>query len=326
MTKDGKTPQVSVVMPIYNPGDYLFESMDSVLGQTFTDIEVVCVNDGSTDDSLSVMRDYARSDRRVRIIDKPNGGYGHAMNRGMDAATGTYVMILEPDDFMSLDMVERLHATAEEHRCDVVKSNYFAHEGVTGADTLVDIADDKPVNTVLNAMDTPSVVITQPCIWSAIYRRDLLTRHGIRFSETPGASYQDTGFAFKALSAADRVMFVPEAYLHYRIDNEASSVKSSGKIFNVCDELAAMESFVCTYAERRARLMPALQRIKFATYDWNLQRISDEFADQFRDRMALELIKARYDGFLDRSYFNDNMWKRLTSIIEGYEKHRPYAG
>ncbi|MBQ3339101.1 MAG: glycosyltransferase family 2 protein, partial [Atopobiaceae bacterium] len=93
---------MSIIMPIYNAGSFLYQSLDSAVCQTFENIEIVCVNDGSTDASLGVMRDYARRDRRIKVIDKPNGGYGHAMNVGISAATGEYVMILEPDDFMEL--------------------------------------------------------------------------------------------------------------------------------------------------------------------------------------------------------------------------------
>jgi len=321
MAKENGAARVSIVMPIYNAGDYLYQSLGSAVGQTFSDIEIVCVNDGSTDGSLSVMREFAKEDGRIKVIDKPNGGYGHAMNVGMSAATGDYVMILEPDDFMSLNMVEVLYGVASSLDCDVVKSNYFEHQGSTGMDTFTDVLWGRECGTVTNSKIDPSVILMRPCIWTSIYRRKLLTDHMIRFNETPGAAYQDTAFAFKVLSSAERVSFVYDAFLHYRIDNEASSVKSSGKIYNVCDEFAAMESFICTDREARARLMPTVQLLKLDTYEWNLNRISEEYRPQFRDRMALEFIKAEYDGFLDRSLFDDGRWNRLQGYIAQYKKH-----
>lgn len=311
-----QAPKVSIVMPVYNAGSFLYQSLDSAVCQTLEDIEVVCVNDGSTDASLSVMREYARGDKRIKVIDKQNAGYGQTMNTGISAAEGEYVMILEPDDFMSADMAEKLYAEAKRLDCDVVKSNYWEHEGKTGTDTFENVLDGKRFGVVTNAMEDPWVILIRPCIWSAIYRRQHIVDYRIRFNETPGASFQDTAFAFKVLSSAKRVSFVKEAYLHYRVDNAASSVKSSGKIFNVCDEFAAMESFICVDRMRRARLMPMLQRLKIDTYEWNLNRIADEFKPLFEDRISLEFIKASYDGFLDESLFDEERWARVQYYLK----------
>ena len=101
-------PKVSVVMPIYNAEPYLEQALDSVLAQTLADIEVVCVNDGSKDTSLETIQRYAANDSRIKVIDKPNGGYGHAMNVGINNAAGEYVGILEPDDYLKPEMFEKL--------------------------------------------------------------------------------------------------------------------------------------------------------------------------------------------------------------------------
>ena len=310
------SPCVTIVMPIYNAGSFLIQSLDSAVCQTLEDIEIVCVNDGSTDGSLSVMREYAKGDGRIKVIDKPNGGYGHAMNRGIAAATGEYVMVLEPDDFMSLDMAERLYSEAKRLDCDIVKSNYWEHEGATGTDSFENVLAGRSFGVVTNVMEDPTIILIRPTIWSSIYRRAHLERNRIRFNETPGASFQDTAFVFKALSSAERISFVEEAYLHYRVDNAASSVKSSGKIFNICDEFAAMEAFISTDRERRARLMPLLQYLKFDTYEWNLWRIGDEFKRVFEDRISAEVVKASYDGFLDESLFSEKQWARVQYFLE----------
>ena len=315
MPEPSTSPSVSIVMPIYNAGRFLYQSLDSAVCQTFEDIEIVCVNDGSTDASLGVMRDYARRDRRIKVIDKANGGYGHAVNVGMSAATGEYVMILEPDDFMSLNMVERLYGEAKRLDCDVVKSNYWEHEGETGTDSFENVLAGRSFGIVTSAMEDPTIILIRPCIWSSIYRRQHLVDYRIRFNETPGAAYQDTAFAFKALSSAERISFIEDALMHYRIDNAASSVKSSGKIFNVCDEFSAMESFICVDRDRRAHFMPMLQLLKLDTYEWNLWRIGDEFKKVFEDRITAELTKAAYDGYLDESLFDAKRWARVQYFL-----------
>ena len=112
--------KVSIIVPIYNVEQYLVECMESIVHQTLKDIEIICVNDGSTDNSLKIIQDYAQKDNRIVIIDKQNEGYGKGMNDGLDKATGEYVGIVEPDDYVDLHMYEDLYKIAHENdlRCD----------------------------------------------------------------------------------------------------------------------------------------------------------------------------------------------------------------
>ena len=117
--------KVSIVIPIYNVEKYLRECLDSVIGQTLQDIEIICVNDGSKDSSLAIMQEYAERDERVKIIDKPNSGYGNSMNRGFDMATGEYIGIVESDDYADANMFETLYRVAKEENADVVKGGFY---------------------------------------------------------------------------------------------------------------------------------------------------------------------------------------------------------
>ena len=107
-------PKVSIILPIYNVREYLAEALDSVINQTLRDLEIICVDDGSTDGSLDIIREYAAKDPRIVVITGPNGGYGKAMNKGLDRATGDYVGIVEPDDYVIPEMYEELYQTATE--------------------------------------------------------------------------------------------------------------------------------------------------------------------------------------------------------------------
>ena len=306
-------------MPIYNASKFLDESLGGLLEQSLRDMEVICVNDGSKDNSLDIIRQYASQDSRVKIIDKPNGGYGHAMNCGLSIATGEYIGILEPDDFGEKEQFKTLYSIAKTQDCDVVKSNYYEYEEKTGKSEFMEVLKDFQYNTVFSSKGNENIIYMRPCIWSAIYRRSFLTKNNICFNETPGASYQDTAFAFKVWVCAERIYLTPDAFLHYRIDNENSSVNSSGKIFSICDEFSSIQSFLNLDSERKKRFMRLAQVLKFDSYYWNLQRIADEFKTQFRDQMALEYIKADYDGFLNREDFDEWRWEILQQIIAGYQ-------
>ena len=115
-------PKVSIIIPTYNVEAYLKECMDSVTRQTLKDIEIICINDGSTDGSLEILKEYADKDPRIVLVDKENEGYGVGMNIGLDKASGEYIGIVEPDDFVPLNMYEDLYNTAKENDLDFVKA------------------------------------------------------------------------------------------------------------------------------------------------------------------------------------------------------------
>jgi glycosyltransferase involved in cell wall biosynthesis len=119
---------VSVVVPTYNVERYLDQCLTSIQMQPFANVEVICVNDGSTDGSLGIMQEHAARDPRVRVIDKPNAGYGAACNAGIDGATGDYVAIVEPDDYLTGNMFGDLLDFADSldgGPVDIVKSSYW---------------------------------------------------------------------------------------------------------------------------------------------------------------------------------------------------------
>lgn len=315
MTKNA----VSVVMPIYNASKFLKESLGGLVQQTLKNIEIICVNDGSTDDSLDIIKRYAFNDSRIKIIDKPNSGYGNTMNEGIKIATGEYIGILEPDDFSDINMLEALYSVAKQNDADVVKSNYYEYSQSQQSNIFFEVLDGLEYNQVTSAAENENIIFRRPCIWSAIYRRSLLEQNHIVFNETPGASYQDTAFAFKVWVSAQRVVFVKDAYLHYRIDNENSSVKSSGKVFSICDEFQSMHAFLNEDKKLKDKYSKILQVLKLDSYMWNLNRIAPEFRSAFRDQMALEYLKADYEGILDKNYFDVDRWSKVQEILEEYK-------
>ena len=312
-------PNVSIIMPIYNSADFLHESLGGLLKQTLTDIEIICVNDGSTDNSLDIIKEYAYNDSRIKIINKSNSGYGNTMNLGLKMATGEYIGILEPDDFADTEMFEKLYLTAKKFNVDVVKANYFEYSQKNNSNTFYEVLYGHEYNKIVSADENEFIVFLRPCIWTAIYRRQFLMDNNITFNETPGASYQDTAFAFKVWVSNSKVVFLKEAYLHYRIDNDNSSVKSTGKIFSICDEFQSMHAYLNLDLNRKKQFSKILQVLKLDSYNWNLQRIAPEYKELFKDQMALEFIKADYENVLDRDYFDVDRWKLVQSILDDYK-------
>ena len=115
-----KTPLVSVLIPVYNVEKYLSRCLDSLINQTLTDIEIICVNDGSTDGSLKILKQYQEKDNRIVIVDKKNGGLPSARNAGLDRARGQYVGFVDSDDYVEPSMFETLYKTAKKKNSEVV--------------------------------------------------------------------------------------------------------------------------------------------------------------------------------------------------------------
>lgn len=292
-TDTKKQPKVSIVVPIYNVEKYLAECIDSIIGQTLTDIEIILVNDGSTDHSLEICNEYARKDPRIVVIDKPNEGYGKTMNRGLDAATGQYVGIIESDDWIDPDMFETLYELAEKNDCDMVKSNFY--DFIDGVSTVNENLPKHLIDQVICARDNnnkeANVFFAQPAIWSAIYKRSFLNDKKIRFLESPGASYQDTGFNFKCWAMASRIYLTNRAFLHYR-QHANQSIVSTGKVFCVCDEWAEVDRFMNDYPEWKNASAKLRNQIKLGSYMWNLERLAGPEKEQFRKRFATEFNQA----------------------------------
>ena len=314
--KESVAPVVSLLVPICNVEKYLEECLESAHRQTLEDIEIICINDGSTDGSLGIIKSFMARDPRFKLIDKPNSGYGDSMNKGLDLAHGKYIGILESDDHLDSGALEYMVKAADEQDAEVLKCNFwlywstprenhgYRHNYYFAASNheMVLMGPHAPV-------DYPNIFWAKASIWSAIYRRDFLNSNNIRFLPTPGASYQDAGFTFKVLACAQRMAYSSKAFLHYRQDNEGSSVNSKGKVYCTCDEHAEMKRFL---DEDRPDLKPALDpiraRVKYLNYRWNYFRLADEFKLEFAERFGQEMREEVERGSIPRSYFDGSIW------------------
>ncbi len=317
------TPKVSVIIPCYNVEKYLRECLDSVVNQTLRQIQIICVNDGSTDGTLSILEEYAEKDERIQIINKANSGYGNSMNCGLDAAEGEYLGIVESDDFAELDMFETLYNVAVENRLDVVKSGFYQYSTVPQVSnvperSVIKSAGKKvfcPMTDFRNPGRQANFFKATAAIWSAIYRRDFIRDNQIRFHETPGASYQDIGFCFKVWAKAKRVQILDTCLLHYRIDNSQSSVHNPGKVYCVCDEYAEIDRYIREHFADRNYVLPVMLRIKYENYLWNYERLAEHLQKAFIQRFYREFRQHQQDGTLDRKYFSWYDWNNLQKLL-----------
>ncbi len=303
---------VSVLVPIYNAEIFLEQCLKSLHAQTLRDAEFICINDGSTDGSLKIIQSFLKKDKRFVLLDKKNSGYGDSMNRALEMARGKYVGIVEADDFAEPNMFEKMLELAEKCDAEIVRSNYFYHHD--GIDEVHKSVREQKTGHAMSILENCAILLEEPAIWSGLYRKDYLTKNKIRFLPTPGASYQDTGFNFKALAMAKRIAYTKKAYLHYRTDNANSSVKSDKKVRFVQQEFAEIERFLIDNSAPE-KVSKYEQVAKFGAYHWNLIRLPKKAALSFMKEMRAEFAAAKKSGLLEKSYFPKRYWTALTVIL-----------
>lgn len=312
-------PKVSIIVPTYNVEPYLRECLDSVCRQTLEDIEIICVNDGSTDGSLAIINEYAACDGRIVVLDGPNGGYGKGMNRGLDRATGEYIGIVEPDDFIALTMYEDLYAIAAKHDLDFVKADFYRFTREENGDMELKYNHLDKTNTWYNKMFDPSqepetlrfIMNT----WSGIYRRQFLEEYGIRHHETPGASFQDNGFWMQTFVYGRRAMIVDKPYYRNRRDNPNSSVKDTGKVYCMNVEYDYIEDMLRKDPDLWERFKAMFWLKRFGNYTFTLSRIDSSFIPEYCERIREDFLRARDLGELDQTVFSEKQWGELQAIF-----------
>ena len=220
-------PLVSVIMPSLNVASYISECLDSVIHQTLKEIEILCVDAGSTDGTLEIIQEYAKKDHRIRLILSSKRSYGYQMNLGLMQAHGEYIGIVETDDFISPEMYETLYTYAKQTNADFVKSDFDVFTTLNQGERLfLEYSLERHSGIQYDMVYAYDDFIRRKqtidvFIWNGIYKRSFLTAHRIRFQETPGAAFQDCGFRYQVVWNLEKGFFLNHFLYQYRfqIDN-----------------------------------------------------------------------------------------------------------
>lgn len=303
---------ISILVPIYNVEQYLIQCLQSIQNQTFVDFEVICINDGSTDNSLEIIEKFVNSDNRFKVINKKNSGYGHSMNMGLEKCVGEYIGIVESDDYIEPTMFEKLYQMAIQYDLDIARCNY--NKVTAYSKVKQSLRQHIPLNEVLYPLNEPTVFYQPPALWVNLYRRSLLNDYHIRFLETPGASYQDTSFVFKSYAVCKRFMLIDEPLLNYRLDNINSSVNSQDKVLCVCTEYREIVCFLKQYPEIYEKLKFHIPALRFSCYSWNFARIHQRFKWLFLKVWRQDIKEDFFEKRINRPYLKRKQLKKILLI------------
>lgn len=323
--------KLSIIMPSLNVVKYISRCIESVISQSLMDIEVICVDAGSTDGTLEVLEEYEQKDSRIKIIHSDIKSYGYQMNLGISYASGEYIGIVETDDFVDDCMFEEMYAIADKYNVDFVKGTYkeFAEHSKLVVNQIHRIKlDNKYVNKKIylkNNIEARFIDLVH--IWSGIYSRDFLIKNNIKFNETEGASFQDTSFSILVGVLADTCFYTDKALYYYRIDNCTSSVKSNNKVNCIIDEFRFLDIVLKDKLENKD-IKYRIDRAKLNAYKWNLSRLNDDSAQEFLCNIKKDMVKLKNDDIfcswlnsIYLEYLENLLGRKNTNENEVFVKH-----
>ncbi len=212
-------PVVSIVVPVYNCEDHLRQCLDSLLGQTLSDFELICIDDGSTDSAPRILAEYAAADSRMRVITQVNSGPGRARNVGIDAANGEFLYFLDCDDWCEPELLERACARARQTQADLVALPHYVFDQRVGQAFVVSWAllPEKYPADVCSWRDNPDWLFRafQNYPWNKLLRTDFVRENNLRFQEDISLT-EDLMFSAPALVRARRMTFLPDVLVYHR--------------------------------------------------------------------------------------------------------------
>ena len=296
-------PLISVIIPVYNVEKYLEKCLDSVVSQTLKDIEIICVNDGSTDSSLSILKTYSEKDNRIQIISRTNKGLGATRNDGIWSAKGEYLFFLDSDDWIDETCLEKLYNKAKADQAELCIYGCIPYDDekrqcITSKYYTTDIYQ-RCTSTPCNYKQITDCIFTRFEAVLKLWKRDFFIDNKLFFSE--GVWFEDVISHVKGMILAKRITFVNECLYFYR-QRKGSTTKAvnNKKIF---DAFVSFDSVMKFLKNKNLFDNLKLQYQNFITtqYQWHLGRLNGQLKKRFKSQMN-EFLKKNKLKLSERIY------------------------
>lgn len=299
--------KISIIVPVYNTEPYLGQCLDSIINQTLEDIEIICVNDGSTDNSLSVLEEYASKDNRIRIINQENKGQGFARNNGLKNVNGEYVLFVDSDDWIEINTCEVLYKKANELDLDMLffcATRYFENEGKYEYDYWdynYSSLNGKFWNKIFTYKDVPNIfkVAVSACL--KLYNTDFLKKSDVHF---PNNFFEDNYFFYSLFLKAEKLSIVENQFYNRRIRN-GSITQLGGRHF--IDSITATNQIIDVFKDNGLfeQYKNQLLRKKFNNNISRFFGIDDSLKEEYWSRLKEDFKDYRkyYDEEKDSFYY-----------------------
>lgn len=240
LLEESLSPKVSIIMPSLNVVSYIESAIRSVLQQTLAEVEIICIDAGSTDGTVEIIKKLAQDDHRINVINSEKKSYGYQVNRGIREAKGKYIGIVETDDYVSSNMYETLYNEAQDNDYDFVKCDYSAYwTQKNGSFFHVQrkcLLSDNLYERDINPIEYITLATDDWYLWNGLYKKSFIQENNIELSETSGAAFQDIGFLHETIVRAQKVKYIHGYLYHYCIDREGASSNSNKDLFYAYQE------------------------------------------------------------------------------------------
>ncbi len=226
-------PKVSIIIPVYNTEQYLTRCLDTVVSQSFNDIEIICVNDGSTDFSPKILDSYAKFDNRIRVINRVNGGLSSARNVGISSAKGDYILFVDSDDWISTNTVDVLYKNAIKNNSDIVLFAYVKANSDLAPKTFMGVPECQAFGN-FNAKSIPdeALKLFPVAAWCKFYKTEFIKNNNIIFHEN--IIFEDVPFWAEVFTQAQTISYENEPFYFYRENREGQITKQVGEtVFDI---------------------------------------------------------------------------------------------
>jgi glycosyltransferase involved in cell wall biosynthesis len=217
--------KISIIIPVYNVEKYLADCLESIVNQTLKDIEIICVNNGSTDSSGLILKEFAKRDSRIKIINQENSGPSSARNSGLNIAKGEYVGFVDSDDWVDNDFFEKLYNVSKKYDSDVAAGGFYREIKQGKHEKIIKYRKEKLFVKSEDKIKQAQIPIHN-YVWNKIYKRESLFKLNLPFED--GKFFEDILWSVKVIYALDGFVTVPNTYYHYRM-NEGSIVTQKSK-------------------------------------------------------------------------------------------------
>lgn len=315
-------PIVSVVIPAYNAADYIEQTLDSVCSQTLEDIEVIVVDDGSTDETRSVVSSFVERDQRVTLVEQANQFAGVARNNGMDRALGEYLYFLDADDCIEPDALESMFSAITETGADIAIARSEGFDNQSGDKWLIGGAlENVPCGCLVPQADYASHLFSSfiGWPWDKLFRKSFIDKTGLRFQAL--RTTNDALFVFGALAMASGVVGVDSVLFHHRSNNKKSLEGTRSKSWG--NAITAMESIheLLLSSEETKACLPSFNNWVLNYSCWTINSLPDKEADGYLNevsRLIVGLPESGYAGVAEqelRRLANANRANAVRSSI-----------
>jgi glycosyltransferase involved in cell wall biosynthesis len=312
-----KIPKVSIIVPIYGVEEYLHQCIDSILGQSLLDIEIILVDDGSKDNCPKIIDEYAQKDNRIKAIHQQNQGYGRAVNRGIEFANGEYIGIVEPDDWIEPNMYNELYIRAKEVDADIVKGPFYKCWIINNKTYREYYSPLGKANAQLPKVfaltKCKSLLFKHGSIWTGIYRLSFIQQNNIRMQENDKGRYADENWRFETLVLAKTISWLNTPFYNWRSNNLKNTTTKNDNPDEHFNRFNEIEVFLNNHIEKYEQIKDCFYKHKYHMYFYNFYKLAAQYKEQCFRRIYNELkeldynivVKSRLFNVYDKKLFKD---------------------